>query len=886
MVTADTIRQALQCDNPSCACHKPNGLVHCPAHDDTTPSLSVTEKDGKILVKDFGGCGQDRVIEALKEKGLWPSKNGDQPQAHKPRIVATYGYHDAAGKLIFQVCRKDNKEFPQRRPDGKGGWIWNLEGVDRVPYRLPELLKADIVYIPEGEKDVDRLRTLALTATCNPGGAGKWRADYAQHFKGKRAIILPDNDDPGRAHAQDIAGSLNGVAASVKILTLPGLPGKGDVSDWIEGGGTVGQLTALAETASEFAPDTEKKEATGTADPIALLTHDLTADTPTIDKIKGLSPLVPLLAKLSHLEAAAIIEELRERLKLRATDLVGLKADVKAARKSLEKKSKQDAPALALAELEDVRRCHLATDFLGGPVPQAMTYGFRVPLPDSKEGVLLVLSDGRGVRAEVNAESVKLEDVDYQITGGCPPLLEDVWTLAGIKSFVEAPTRPAGLYQDLVAAFKTYLDLQDPAAYGFMTAWTVGTYLTQIFAAVPFIHFYGPKETGKSKALETLRFSCFNAYKGRDITAAALGDTVDGMRGVVLIDQAERLGMVGKAGEGMVNLVGLLADSYKKAGGRRRVVEMSAGGRRVLEFSTFGFKGFASTKNLDPDLADRCIPIAMTRTGQRLPDLEGHEAVWGDLRDKCYRFALGAFRKVAAAYQATTGNGTRIAELWRPLAAVLTALDVGEVEFRSVQKFFMAKAEEARHVPDGWELGLLEALENCAQASPEFFEMTAGDLIEAMQVDSKEKPGAKWIGETLGKFSLFSKKGRVKRQGKKVTAYTFNRPRVLKIIEIFLQGIPQNDLSPLSSNENNNDSNGIQGTGQKSGTRPHLSPGDGNEGDRPGPVPIVGCVPQELYENTKELVEGTEGTGETGGMAEKKSSLFSGDEVDPLGGEI
>jgi hypothetical protein len=126
-----------------------------------------------------------------------------------------------------------------------------------------------------------------------------------------------------------------------------------------------------------------------------------------------------------------------------------------------------------------------------------------------------------------------------------------------------------------------------------------------------------------------------------------------------------------------------------------------------LEFSTFGFKGFASTKNLAPDLADRCIPIGMTRTGKRLPGLEGHEPVWTDLRDMCYRFALGAFQKVAAAYQGTTGNGTRTAELWRPMAAVLMAPDVGEEEFQALQKFFMVKAEEARHVPGGWELSLL-----------------------------------------------------------------------------------------------------------------------------------------------------------------------------------
>ena len=120
-------------------------------------------------------------------------------------------------------------------------------------------------------------------------------------------------------------------------------------------------------------------------------------------------------------------------------------------------------------------------------------------------------------------------------------------------------------------------------------------------------------------------------------------------------------------------------------------------------------------------------------------------------------------------------------------------------------------------------------------------------------------------------------------------AYIFNRPRVLKIIEIFLRGTPPNDLSPMSPDENNNDSNDIQGTGQKSGTRPHvshMSPGDGNEGDRPGHVPLRGCVATELCEITNETVNGAEGTGQTGGMAEKKSSLFSGDDVDPLGGEM
>jgi hypothetical protein len=303
VITAETIRQALQCGEPGCDCHKPTRHVHCPAHADSKPSLSVTEKDGKILVKDFGRCSQDRVIAALKEKGLWPSSNGDRPQARRKargKPEAIYDYQDADGKIIFQVCRyhtPTGKSFLQRRPDDKGGWIWGLSAgeygrwsnqkdwykVDKkksyvetknfpeckpVLYRLPEVQKADTVYIPEGEKDVDRLRTLGLTATTNPGGANvKWQKSYNKHFKGKAVIILPDNDKPGKDHALDVARNLHVVAASVKVVELPGLPEKGDVSDWMEAGGTVEQLLALADATPAWDQDqTQDEEITAPED--------------------------------------------------------------------------------------------------------------------------------------------------------------------------------------------------------------------------------------------------------------------------------------------------------------------------------------------------------------------------------------------------------------------------------------------------------------------------------------------------------------------------------------------------------------------------------------------------------------------------------------------
>ena len=158
------------------------------------------------------------------------------------RIVAEYSYVDGDGVLISQAVRYAPKDFRQRRPDGTGGWIWNLRGIQVVPYNLPNVIKAiaagETIAIVEGEKDVENLRKVGITATCNAGGAGKWKRDHSEYLRGAKAIILPDNDDPGRSHAKQVAASLKGIAACVSILDLPGLPDKGDVSDWLTRGGT------------------------------------------------------------------------------------------------------------------------------------------------------------------------------------------------------------------------------------------------------------------------------------------------------------------------------------------------------------------------------------------------------------------------------------------------------------------------------------------------------------------------------------------------------------------------------------------------------------------------------------------------------------------------
>ena len=251
----------------------------CPAHDDTTPSLSINKgNDGKILVHCHAGCKTADILEAadLSFADLKPT-SGKHVDKSTGKIVDTYNYTDEHGKLLYQVCRKVPKAFLQRRQKPSGDWIWSIKGVRRVPYRLAQLMAAaltSIVFIVEGEKDVDRLVKLGLVATCNSGGADsgkgeKWLAEFNQFFRGRQVVILPDNDEPGRNHAQHVAKTLQGVAASVKILDLPGLPDHGDVSDWLNRGGIKKKLLTLARraTKTEISASTtnaDKKQASRT----------------------------------------------------------------------------------------------------------------------------------------------------------------------------------------------------------------------------------------------------------------------------------------------------------------------------------------------------------------------------------------------------------------------------------------------------------------------------------------------------------------------------------------------------------------------------------------------------------------------------------------------
>lgn len=237
--------------------------VKCPSHDDHVASLTVTPGADKVLLFCHAGCSAQAILGTL---GLQYADTFITPLAtngHR-RFLQSYDYVDLDGVMRYQTVRFDPKDFRQRQPDPvkPGEWLWKLDGVELLLYNLPTVTQAiatgETIYVVEGEKDVETLRSLALTGTCNPMGAGKWRPGFSEALRGATVVILPDNDQPGRQHAQTVTKALAGIASSVRTITLPGVPEKGDITDWVRTGGTRTALEALcAESVTEDSQEDE-----------------------------------------------------------------------------------------------------------------------------------------------------------------------------------------------------------------------------------------------------------------------------------------------------------------------------------------------------------------------------------------------------------------------------------------------------------------------------------------------------------------------------------------------------------------------------------------------------------------------------------------------------
>jgi hypothetical protein len=244
-----------------------NGIeALCPAHDDKKASLTASRNGEKILFKCQAGCVNNEILKIIDMEWNQFFVHSDNSKTPKKKEVCRYRYENKGGKHAFDIVRFEPKDFRPQRPDGK----WSLEGVERVPYRLPELLQgvkdSKPILLLEGEKDVDSAMAMGLIATTFVGGAGKWRDEYSEYFHGADVVSIPDNDTAGLIGMTEIATKLHGTASKIRILELPELGprkerhGK-DFSDWAElEGNTKNTLERIISDLPEWSPEEHENE--------------------------------------------------------------------------------------------------------------------------------------------------------------------------------------------------------------------------------------------------------------------------------------------------------------------------------------------------------------------------------------------------------------------------------------------------------------------------------------------------------------------------------------------------------------------------------------------------------------------------------------------------
>ena len=428
---------------------------------------------------------------------------------------------------------------------------------------------------------------------------------------------------------------------------------------------------------------------------------------------------------------------------------------------------------------------------------EVLVIGFRYRSSPKEEKEIFVVAREGGIEA-VDGESVTINDKLYYFEKRGRKLvrIDEKWGMIELQKFLEnyaalKEVEPSSkeLFEEIVDTGKRYVELEQEIDYWLLAAWILGTYFYPIFYAYPFLHIKAPKRSGKSQSLNLLGQLCFNAIKARP-SLPALSDTVDSLRGTYLIDQADALGR-----KGTEELLDILADSYKKSGGKRRVINFDKKhGRETLEFETYSPKAFASIRELPEDLRDRCLVVPLIRSQNNFLDPDDSNDNWKEKRGKIYKFLLCNYETVSSTYTVKKigyRNSKEILgrslELWLPFEVIMECLEVRD-KIAEAKKRFLAQYGFTEYEPSELEEEVVKAILSALQEAQEAVLSPVGisELLPAELFDSGDTPKqrAAKVGWAIKKFNLSSEK---KPRTKEGVRYLFQKIKVEGIYKSYFK---------------------------------------------------------------------------------------------------
>jgi hypothetical protein len=426
-----------------------------------------------------------------------------------------------------------------------------------------------------------------------------------------------------------------------------------------------------------------------------------------------------------------------------------------------------------------------------------LVIGFRYRCkPQEEKEIFVVANKGniQTVDTEFFTDANKLYFFDKR--GRKLVRIEEKWSVLGLKQFLSMyaqlqPTTasPKELFNEIIKLAKRYIELEKEIDYYLLVGWIIGTYFYPIFYAYPFIHIKAPKRSGKSQTLNFLSQLCFNAVKAIP-SLPALSDTVDSLRGTYLIDQADAL-----LRKGNEELLDILSDSYKKGGGKRRVINFDKRrGREVLEFETYSPKVFASIKELPEDLRDRCFMIPLIRSQRNFPDPDDENENWPKIRGEIYKLLITNYEVVGSTYIVKKIENRqnkevvgRSSELWLPFEVILSCFGMQEI-IQDAKRRFLSQYGFTEYEPSFLEAEVVKATLKKLKEKQEAI-LTPKEISELIESeifyagDTPKQRAAK-VGWIIKKFNLSSEKKPRTRDG---VRYLFQKEKVENIYQSYFK---------------------------------------------------------------------------------------------------
>ncbi|MSU44958.1 hypothetical protein EXS45_02150 [Candidatus Nomurabacteria bacterium] len=423
----------------------------------------------------------------------------------------------------------------------------------------------------------------------------------------------------------------------------------------------------------------------------------------------------------------------------------------------------------------------------------ALGFRYRSKPQETKE-IFIVVCESNIQFVDGEAFNIKDKHYFFEKRNRKLAILEEKWSASALKQFLEDygklknfGSSGQAVFQIVLDLTKKYIQLDKDIDYYLLSAWIIGTYFFPIFYAYPFLHIKAPKRSGKSQCLNLLTQVCFNAIKARP-SLPALGDTVDSLRGTYLIDQADSLERKGNE-----ELLDVLADSYKKSGGKRRIMNMDKKkGREILEIETYCPKAFASIRELPEDLRDRCLAVPLIRSQKNFPDPDENNENWREIRGKIYTFLMTNYDLVAThysvkkiSYRSNQEILGRSLELWLPFETMLECCGMQE-KIIDARKNFLSQYEFSEYEPSELEEEVMKAILSKLGEQPEIV-LNPKEIAESigaeifLAVDTPKQKSSK-VGWAIKKFNLASEKMPRSKEG---VRYLFQKAKVDSIFKSY-----------------------------------------------------------------------------------------------------